>query len=176
MLKIIQKKTPNFRRGRSGQRPIAIVIHIMEGSLSGTDAWFAADESGVSAHYGIGKKGEVHRYVREEDSAAHAGTVDRPSWPLLKLRDNGKPVNPNYYTIGIEHEGKAGEPFTEAMYEASSELIAAIAERWNIPVDSDHVITHHAIRFSKSCPGTGVDLSRLIEMAKSKLSPRDSAA
>lgn len=176
MLKIVQKKTPNFRKGRVGQAPIAIVIHIMEGSLVGTDAWFASADSGVSAHYGLGKKGEVHQYVREEDAAQHAGVVDRPTWTLLKHRDNGKPVNPNYYTIGIEHEGKNGETFADAMYQASAELIAGIASRWSIPIDSDHVIPHHAIRFSKPCPGNGVDLNKLIAMAKGMERPGNQAA
>ncbi|HXU07788.1 MAG TPA: N-acetylmuramoyl-L-alanine amidase, partial [Blastocatellia bacterium] len=100
-------------------------------------------------------------------------------WPLIKSTGSGtrqKYVNPNYYTIGIEDEGKAGEPFTEAMYEASSELIAAIAERWQIPIDADHVITHHSIRFAKSCPGSGVDMGKLIEMALEKTSPGNQAA
>jgi hypothetical protein len=36
--------------GRAGQRPEAVVIHIMEGTLAGTDSWFNAPESKVSAH------------------------------------------------------------------------------------------------------------------------------
>lgn len=179
LMRIIQKKSPNSRKGRGGHLPIAVVIHVMEGTLAGTDAWFASKESTVSAHYGIGKGGEVHQYVQEEDFAQHAGVVDKPSWKLIKSTGEGtrqKYVNPNYYTIGIEHEGKAGEPFTDAMYEASSELIAAISERWQIPIDDQHVITHHSIRFAKSCPGAGVDMSKLIEMARSKERPGGQAA
>jgi N-acetyl-anhydromuramyl-L-alanine amidase AmpD len=175
MLNVVQRKSPNFRPGRAGYEPIAIVIHVMDGTLAGTDAWFATTESQVSAHYGIGKKGEVHQYVQEECSAQHAGIVDRPSWSLLKIVAK-KPVNPNFYTIGIEHEGKAGETFTEEMYEASSELIAAIASRWNISIDDQHVIPHHAIRFAKPCPGDGVDLTKLIAMAQGKLTPDGRAA
>ncbi|MBL8037399.1 MAG: hypothetical protein JNN16_07870, partial [Nitrospira sp.] len=42
--------SPNKDKGREGYRPEAIVIHIMEGTLKGTDAWFTNEESGVSAH------------------------------------------------------------------------------------------------------------------------------
>lgn len=168
MLKIVKKKTLNCRKGRAGMRPIAIVIHVMDGSLRGTDSWFAAKESGVSAHYGIGRSGEVHQYVDEADSAMHVGLVDSPNWSLLRLTPAGRPINPNYYTLGVEHEGKKGEPFTDAMYATSSELIAAIALRWSIPIDDEHVIPHHAIRASKPCPGSGVDLKKLIAMADEK--------
>src|SRR5271163_203896 len=91
----------NYQTGRPGQfQPEAVVIHIMEGTLKGTDSWFNDPRAKVSAHYGIGTGGLVHQYVKEADTAFHAGIVDRPTWPLLKPR-----VNPNYYTIGIEHEG-----------------------------------------------------------------------
>jgi N-acetyl-anhydromuramyl-L-alanine amidase AmpD len=41
----------------------------MDGTLAGTDAWFTNPASQVSAQYGIGKNGEVHQYVKEEDTA-----------------------------------------------------------------------------------------------------------
>lgn len=47
--------SPNKDKGREGYRPEAIVIHIMEGTLKGTDAWFSNEESGVSAHMESGK-------------------------------------------------------------------------------------------------------------------------
>jgi N-acetyl-anhydromuramyl-L-alanine amidase AmpD len=147
----------NFRAGRpNGHKPEAIVIHIMDGSLAGTDAWFNDRTSGVSAHYGIGKRGAVHQYVKEGDTAFHAGTVVRPTWPLLKPR-----VNPNFYTIGIEHEGfgAPGTGWPEAMLQASLALVGDIARRWSIPVDLDHIIPHRMIRATKPhCPGRGIDL------------------
>jgi N-acetyl-anhydromuramyl-L-alanine amidase AmpD len=147
----------NFQAGRpNGHRPRAIVIHIMDGSLVGTDSWFNDRASGVSAHYGIGKAGTVHQYVRETDTAFHAGTVVRPTWPLLKPG-----INPNYYTIGIEHEGFGGPgtSWPKGMLEASVALVGDIARRWGIPLDADHIIPHRAIRATKPhCPGRGVDL------------------
>jgi N-acetylmuramoyl-L-alanine amidase len=159
--------SPNFSRGRRGYRPEAIVVHIIEGSLSAADSTFNArnpgtDDGPVSAHYGVGNQGQVHQYVDEMDSAWHAGTVDEPSWRLLKPG-----VNPNRYTVGIEHEGNRHSPWTPAMYEASAGLIAAISKRWVIPLDRLHVVGHHEIRASKSfCPGFVVDLDRLIDLAR----------
>lgn len=154
---IIQKHSPNYTPGRHGHKPIAIVIHIMDGTLIGTDSWFEQLQSKVSAHYGIGKSGEIHQYVQENDTAQHAGVVEEPTWKLLPSG-----VNPNLVTIGIEHEGVGGDVFTPEQFVASAALIADIATRWDIPLDEDHVIPHHAIRATKTCPGAGVDVSALI--------------
>jgi|SRR5262245_12432172 len=152
----------NFHRGRpTGFTPEAIVIHIIEGSLRAADLHFNDPTSVVSAHYGVGKDGRVHQFVEEQDTAFHAGIVVNPTWTGLKPR-----VNPNYYTIGIEHEGRADDPWSEAQYAASAALVAEVAARWNIPLTSDHVIRHHQIRATKSCPGSQVDLEQLLERAR----------
>src|SRR3990167_11456499 len=98
---IIQKPSPNFTKGRgSYYKPELIVLHIMVGSLSGTDSWFTSSISKVSSHYGIGFNGEVHQYVKEEDTAWTQGIVNNPSFKLYK-----QGVNPNTYCLSIEHEG-----------------------------------------------------------------------
>jgi N-acetyl-anhydromuramyl-L-alanine amidase AmpD len=154
----------NYSKGRQGYRPGAIVIHIMQGSLTATDSWFRAAESKVSAHYGIGRTGEVHQYVAEGDTAYHAGRVKDPTWSLIKPG-----INPNLYTVGIEHEGMSGEAWPEALYDTSAALVAEAALRWAIPLDRDHVIGHYEIYSPKAfCPGSGVDLETLIEMAKAQ--------
>lgn len=149
-MNIIEKKSPNFWSGRKGYRPEAVVIHIMDGTLVGTDSWFANTTSQVSAHYGIGKNGEVHQYVQENDAAWHAGRVDAPVWKLIKPN-----INPNLYTIGIEHEGKPDDVWTDAMKQSSATLIREICQRWQIPIDRDHIVGHFEI-FSKkpNCPAT----------------------
>lgn len=147
-MNIIQKKSPNFWGGRKGYRPEAVVIHIMAGTLVGTDTWFLNPANEVSSHYGIGKNGEIHQYVNEVDSAWHAGRVDKSVWKGIRPG-----VNPNYYTIGIEHEGKQDDVWTDAMKQSSAALIHDICTRWQIPIDRSHVIGHFEI-FSKkpNCP------------------------
>jgi N-acetylmuramoyl-L-alanine amidase len=156
----------NKNTGRSGFRPEAVVIHIMDDDMATVDDWFNTPKGPhntmpVSAHYGVGRTGKVHQYVQEMDTAWHAGRVFRSSWPLLK-----KGVSPNRYTIGIEHEGKPSQPWTDAMYEASATLLAGIAQRWSIPLDADHVIRHAQIFAEKSyCPGPHCDIAQLIDLA-----------
>jgi N-acetylmuramoyl-L-alanine amidase len=164
-MNIIQKRSPNFFRGRKAYKPEAIVIHVMDGTLSGTDNWFGNTQSKVSAHYGVGKSGEVHQYVDESNTAWHAGRVYSPTCTILKPAGNGAYINPNYYTIGIEHEGTQQSEWTDQMYKSSSTLLGVICKRWNIPLDRTHVIGHHEVYALKPCPGYKVDINKLIALA-----------
>lgn len=167
-MNIIQKGSPNFWSDRKGYKPEAIVIHIMDGTLVGTDSWFANASSQVSAHYGIGKNGEVHQYVDEKAAAWHAGRVDSPAWSLIKPN-----VNPNLYTIGIEHEGKADDVWPDAQKQASAAMIRDICTRWGIPIDRNHVIGHYQIFSQKpNCPATNkAIIDELIALAAAGSQP-----
>ncbi|HVP47990.1 MAG TPA: peptidoglycan recognition family protein [Bryobacteraceae bacterium] len=149
----------NFRKGRHGFEPKAIVIHIIVGSLQSAGLTFRDPRSSVSAHYGVSKTGSVHQFVEETDTAFHAGIVVRPTWRLIDPK-----VNPNFYTIGIEHEGQPQDAWPDEQYRASAALVREIAARWKIPLDRDHVIMHREIRASKTCPGSA-DIDRLIREA-----------
>lgn len=139
--------SPNYNEGRGIYKPYAIIIHIMDGTLSGTDSWFLNKKSEVSAHYGIGKNGDIHQYVKEENTAWHAGTVSKPLNTIFSK------VNPNLFTIGIEHEGKPQDAWTPEMIESSAFLIAEICLRWRIPIDRNHIFGHYEINSMKpNCP------------------------
>jgi N-acetylmuramoyl-L-alanine amidase len=159
---IIQKPSPNYRAGRLGYHPEAVVIHIMDGTLGGTDAWFQNPASRVSAHYGIGKHGAVHQYVQEQDTAWHAGRVKAPTWVLLKAQ-----VNPNLYTLAVEHEGHPDDVWPLAQQQASAALLAALCQRHHIPLDRAHVIGHYQIYAKKPhCPARNKSiLDTLIQLA-----------
>src|SRR3989338_5731378 len=161
-MEIIEKKSPNFWVGRKGYRPEGVVIHIMDGTLIGTDSWFANPSSQVSAHYGIGRTGEVHQYVQENDDAWHAGPDDALLSQLIKTN-----INPNLYTIGIEHEGKPNDVWTDATKQSSATLIREICQRWQIPIDRNHIVGHFEI-FSKkpNCPASNkAILDELVALA-----------
>jgi hypothetical protein len=151
----------NHASGRSGHRPEALVIHVMEGTMESTLSWFRSPVSKVSAHYGVSRAGEVVQYVRDEDTAWHAGRVLRPTAEMVLERPG---VNPNLWTIGIEHEGGADQEPTSVQLAASAELMAMLADRWTIPLDLRHVIPHRAIFAAKTCPGR-IDVGTLVELA-----------
>jgi N-acetylmuramoyl-L-alanine amidase len=100
--------------------------------------------------------------VDEQDTARHAGRVREPTASLVTDE------NPNMYTVGIEFED-GGEPEQvrrpDAQYAAGGRLITAVARRWGIPLDREHVIGHREVFSAKSCPGN-LDIERLIEEAR----------
>lgn len=157
--------SPNYGlpRGTTGRREyqvLAIVNHIMEGSLQGTDAWFSSRESGASAHFGVGKKGEIHQYVSLDNVAWHAGKVNNPSWSLLIPG-----LNPNYYTIGIEHEGFSGETMPEPQFQATLALHKMLIEKFHLEISEETIIGHYRIdSINKGkCPGDGFPWARLLK-------------
>ena len=106
----------NFIKGRPfGLRPEAVVIHIIDGSLAAGESVFRDPATHKSAHYAVSHSGEIHQFVDEKDTAFHAGIVVNPTWALLKPR-----VNPNFYTIGIEHEGRPDDVWPETHLSASA--------------------------------------------------------
>jgi len=145
--------TPNVRP-QSGPitPPPLIVLHTMAGSLAGTLAHFQNPETQVSSHYGVGRKGEIHRYVQEKDGAWTNGRVLKPTSKQIIQRAG----NPNRYTITIEFEGKdRGGAIDQPQYQAGLWLIQQIAARWNIPLTREYIIGHYEIDSinKENCPG-----------------------
>jgi N-acetylmuramoyl-L-alanine amidase len=160
----------NFRAGRpSHLRVEAVVIHVIDGSIQDADATFTNDAltDPRSAHYAVSRTGEVRQYVDEDDTAFHAGNIVNATWTGLKKGPDGRNINPNFYTIGIEHEGRATDEWPAAMYAASAELLRGIADRHPLlrPLSRANVVMHREIRANKSCPGHVADLTRLLALA-----------
>ena len=157
-----RRAAPNHERGRRGRTPTGIVLHTNVGSFESTCTWFADPESGVSAHYLVGLDGRVAQFVREEDTARHAGRVADPTTPLHTGDD------PNLHTIGIEFED-GGDPLgvdrPAAQYRTGARLVREIARRWDIPLDRDHVVGHRELFAHKDCPGN-LDVDRVVELAR----------
>jgi N-acetyl-anhydromuramyl-L-alanine amidase AmpD len=118
-----------------------IVIHVAEGSYSGTISWFENCAAGASAHYVVSRNGGIAQCVRNEDIAWHAGWWDT-----------------NTHSIGIEHAGFIDNPawFTKSMYHASAKLSAWCCKEHKIPIDRKHIIGHDEVPGCSSSGG-GVD-------------------
>ncbi|MEN1957507.1 N-acetylmuramoyl-L-alanine amidase [Luteimonas changyuni] len=97
----------------AGNGRSAVIMHTIEGSYAGGISWFKNPASNVSAHYVIRRSdGQVTQMVREHHQAWHAAYH-------------------NHYTIGIEHDGRAGDAgnWTSAMINASARLTRSICAR-----------------------------------------------
>lgn len=189
-MNIIQKPcgAGNWHLGRIANIS-AIVIHVMDGFLTGTDTLFSQSPEhregalhGIasSAHYGISQTGEIHQYVQDRDTAYHAGHVAAPTWKPVADRFDFEAkmytgINPNAFSIGIEHSGTGTREFAVklglsfewpiAMLNASAELLASLCRAHKIPIDRDHIVGHHEIYEHKLCPGPA-PLDRLVKMAQ----------
>ncbi|GAA3777452.1 N-acetylmuramoyl-L-alanine amidase [Streptomyces coacervatus] len=111
-----------------------VIIHVTQERYAKTLAIFQNPEKKVTAHYLVrSADGHVAQCVREADIAWHAG-----NWHY------------NTHSIGVEHEGWVDRPayFTDALYEQSARLTAAICTKYGIPKDRDHIIGHYQV------PGT----------------------
>jgi len=104
--------------GRDGQPVDYIVIHTAQGSYAGTVGWFQNQQVQASAHYVVGRNGELTQMVRHGDTAWHAG-----NWTY------------NLRSIGIEHEGFVDDPanYTQAMYTKSAALTRFLLDAYGLP-------------------------------------------
>ncbi|AMW15209.1 hypothetical protein A4E84_05850 [Streptomyces qaidamensis] len=131
-----------------------VIIHVAQTTYSGTLSVFRNPRTKVSAHYVVrSSDGHVAQCVRDSDIAWHAGNWDY-----------------NTRSIGIEHEGWVDRPgyFTDAMYERSARLTAAICERYDIPRNRAHIIGHHEVPGSDHTdPGRHWDWKRYLRLVKS---------
>lgn len=170
-MEIIKKYSPNFG-SRDGQSPKYICLHIMAGTLIGTDAWFANSTSQVSAHYGIGLNGEIHQYVDEDKSAWANGQISNPTAWIVR---NNLNINQNKISLSIEHEGQDLSKGTIAQLEASAGLIRTLTAKYGIPCDRDHIIGHYEIKNTKpNCPSTDKSIiDKIVNMAKSPVSDKE---
>lgn len=130
-----------------------VVVHMPEATYPITLQVFQDPEHGAAAHYVVrSHDGHVAQLVRELDVAYHAGNWDY-----------------NERSVGIEHEGWANRPeyLTDAMYRSSAQLTAGICERYNIPVDREHILGHREVpHVDRVCPGEHWDWDRYLKLVR----------
>jgi N-acetylmuramoyl-L-alanine amidase len=153
-------QSPNCQKGRSGYKPLAIVIHVTQGNYAGALAWLTNTKSQVSAHFLTKRDGYIEQLVDCADTAWHAGLVKDQKWTGIK-----KGVNPNLYTIGIENEGFVDIQPTGNQIWALARLVRNLCRNYKIPIDRDHIIPHNWIRADKTCPGPYFDCDKIIWLA-----------
>lgn len=167
----------NFKVGRKRGAVIdRIVIHITAGgpNINGTIAWFQNgdrynEKTGKygysSAHYIVGRDGEVVQMVRNADTAYHASSA-------------------NSRSIGIEHN--ANKPYslnrrdlppTEPQYAASAQLVAWLCAQYGIPVDREHIIGHIEASpgDNHDCPSAYWDWTHYMELVQAAARPQAAA-
>ncbi len=108
-----------------------VVLHATAGGLSGTLAWFANPNSGVSAHYVVAKSGQVYQMVEEQQRAHHAGASD------FQGRQDF-----NRFSVGIEIVNKNDglDPYPPDQFEAVVALVDYLVVKYSI--ERQWIVTH----------------------------------
>ncbi len=125
--------------------PKFIVVHIMQGSEAGTDAWFHNPRAIVSSHFGVSRRGIVEQYVDTNQEA------------YAEMAYNG-------VGISVEHEGYSGQHLSVQQVQADMKLFAWIARAHRIPLvwrpnglGASGVVSHGELGVSGGdhpyCPG-----------------------
>lgn len=110
-----------------------IVIHDTECSYDAA-LGLVQDPTYLAWHYTLrSSDGHIAQHILTKDVGWHAG-----NWYI------------NAKSIGVEHEGYGaqGTWYTEAMYRTSAKLVRYLAEKYDIPLDRQHIIGHDNV------PGT----------------------
>jgi len=152
------RPTNNCTKG--GQEAVrGVVLHVMAGTLAGSDSWFKNPAAQASAHFGIGKAGEVYQWVDTADRAwAQAG--GNRTW------------------LSIEHEGQGGDALTPAQLAASARVIAWMHETHGVLLQATDSVDGRGIGWHgmggaawgghTACPGTPIKAQRPALIAAAK--------
>ncbi|MFJ7419772.1 peptidoglycan-binding protein [Streptomyces uncialis] len=145
----------NHKKG--GQDSVqGVVVHIMAGTLPGTDSWFRNPKAQASSHFGTGKDGRLWQWVDTADRAwAQAG--GNRTW------------------LSIENEGEGGDALTSAQMDRCAEVLAWAHKTHGVPLQvasspSGRGLGYHAMGGKAwgshpLCPGSRI-IAQLPEIVK----------
>ncbi|MGW1277579.1 peptidoglycan-binding protein [Streptomyces tsukubensis] len=133
-----------------------VVIHIMAGTLAGTDSWFRNPRARASSHFGTGKGGKLYQWVSTADRAWAQGAGNR-NW------------------LSIENEGKGGDALTSEQMDRCAEILAWAHKRYGVPLavatgPTGRGLGYHAMGGKAwgnhpACPGTRI-IAQLPEIVR----------
>ena len=163
-IKFIGNEHTNYS-SRKGYAPLVIVDHITQGSKESCISWFTSpNNKQSSAHFLVAKDGEIYQFVHIEDMAWSNG-LKREDFSRSKVSIvYEKNINPNLYSVSIEHEGVYEETkgkLTEEQLKSTiwlhEYIIDYVKEKFNvnIPADRNHILGHFEIDPIRKpfCPG-----------------------
>lgn len=153
----------NYTRG--GQDEVrGVVVHIMAGTLEGSQAWFDNPTAQASSHFGTGKQGALRQWVDTADRAWAQAAGNR-TW------------------ISVENEGQGGDTLTPAQLDRNAQVLAWAHKKYGVPLrlassPSDRGLGYHAMGGAAwgghtSCPGSRIvaQLPEIVARAKRLVTP-----
>ena len=150
--------SPNFDNRPSGETVSCIVLHsTVVPTTEDTVKIFLDPKREVSAHFVVGKDGQVIQMVPVEKRAWHAGESVLENKPRV-----------NEYSVGIEmvNLNDGVDPYTDAQIYAVVGIVRFLRSRYDIP--DSRIVSHAQIALPpgrKSDPAN-FDFPRLFRLAK----------
>lgn len=128
-----RQEETSHKSSRGGTKIDHIVVHYTTSrNINGTISHFKDGTPRVSAHYIVGRDGELVQMVADPLRAWHAGS---------------SPMNAR--SIGIEHVAAAGDAITQKQSKTSVDLIRWLMHEYDIPIAN--VIPHVCVKPTSCC-------------------------
>ncbi|MEV0280954.1 N-acetylmuramoyl-L-alanine amidase [Streptomyces sp. NPDC050610] len=145
-------------RPANGIKITQIVLHTTEGSYEDAIKTFQTAGGSSSQYVMRSSDGEVTQMVPNKDVAFGDGNYDS-----------------NLHAVQIEHEGfsaHGAEWYTTAAYEQTAKLVKYLANRYDVPLDRQHILGHDNVTGPSDDtiagmhwdPGNGWDWTRFMRM------------
>ncbi len=180
----IRDKNINYSNRRK-QKPVVIVNHISQGSKESCISWFKSkNNNNSSTHFLVGRDGSIYQFVKIEDAAWGNGLYLEDIKNAFSSVVRSKYINPNLYTVSIEHEGiyeKSKGSLTKKQLNSTIFLHRYIINyiknkyKYSIPINRKHIIGHYEIDPNRKpyCPGEKFPFDKIIEKLKKDQSFKD---
>jgi peptidoglycan hydrolase-like protein with peptidoglycan-binding domain len=144
---------------RNGQQQVrGLVIHIMDGTLAGTDSWFRNPRAQASSHFGTSKGGTLYQWVSTKDRAWAQAAGNR-TW------------------LSVENEGRGGDALTPKQIERCAQILAWAHRAYGVPLQvangpNGRGLGHHSMGGRSwghpSCPGARIIKQKPAIVARAK--------
>jgi len=153
------KQVPLRNFTKDGQESVhGLVVHIMEGTLSGSRAWFNNPDSQASSHFGTSRTGELEQWVDTKDRAWAQAAGNR-TW------------------LSIENEGKVPQALTDEQVEKNAQVFAWTVRVYGVPYRVAHSPDEQGLGFHRMggeawgghpCPGDAIiaQLQKIVDRAQ----------
>jgi N-acetyl-anhydromuramyl-L-alanine amidase AmpD len=183
------QQSPN-RSSRKGLAVSSIVLHFTaSATLLGTVNWFQKPHARVSAHYVVGRNGQIVQMVHENEKAWHAGKAKLSGDPRVNSMSIGieivnwgelqydgalntfycwpgnytRKYDPKKYGQPIQSpDGKWWAPYTDAQVDAVVSLCRDLVQRYPA-ITEDRLVGHSDVAPGrKTDPGPALDMDEVL--------------
>lgn len=136
---LTQRPSPN-KKSRGGHAITVIVVHATAGELEGALETMCDPKEAKSAHYCIGRKGNVVQLVQEADQAFHAGVSKWNGLEVVNEHTGNPSLNPVSIGIEIVNLNDGVDPYTPEQLASLSALTNAIMADYG--VKPENIVRH----------------------------------